>query len=399
MTEELYRSETLRLTVGLGDADRWVIAFDNYGHDFSLDREGFGQRYFRDRGISCVTVVGRGNDWYQYPDIEAAMAAVRTVTAGASRVMTYGSSMGGYAAIRLAARVGATGALALSPQFSNDPAVVPFEQRWRQEGRAIDWRSVTPLDCGCVPVIAYDPGDTDRLHVALIAAETPVTRIALPYAGHPVTTFISSVGLLDRLVAETLDGSLDAASFEAEARRRRKGDPVYCGELARRQPPWRHRTAIALARQGLARAPDTHILLHVLAKRLTDSGAADESLPLFERLMLLSGGYAGYAVPYADALLAANHHAHALRIAEGVIAANPHVAHLQGWLAHIRWRSGDQDGARRGIAVAINLDPADDQLRVARKRYTAMPSPEEGQSRPSLRRRVLARLRRVASGG
>ena len=67
---DLYRSATLCVRACPGaDGTRWVVTFDNYGADASLDRPGFGEQFLRSRGLSAIVVIGAGNDWYQYPDM------------------------------------------------------------------------------------------------------------------------------------------------------------------------------------------------------------------------------------------------------------------------------------------------------------------------------------------
>ena len=63
------------------------------------------------------------------------------MTALYPHVVAYSRSMGGYGAIRLGSRVGVQVALAISPQFSIDSAVAPFEPRWAGDSARIDFRS------------------------------------------------------------------------------------------------------------------------------------------------------------------------------------------------------------------------------------------------------------------
>ena len=81
--------------------------------------------------------------------------AARAAVPEGARVMTYGSSMGGYAALRFARALRADAILALSPQYSIDPAVVPWEDRWRQDGARIAWLPALagPLDPNVRPLI------------------------------------------------------------------------------------------------------------------------------------------------------------------------------------------------------------------------------------------------------
>ena len=114
---EIYRSNNILVrSAVINDRDPVVVTFEHYDIGKGFDRFGFGEQFLLSQGISAVHVLGSGNDWYQYDDIFDALGAVRAVTADARRTITYGSSMGGYAAVRLADASGADAVLALSPQ-------------------------------------------------------------------------------------------------------------------------------------------------------------------------------------------------------------------------------------------------------------------------------------------
>ena len=108
--------------------------------------------------------------------------------------------MGAYAAIRLGGLVGATTAIALSPQFSLDPRVAPFEDRWPVEARRLDYEIERRLArTGFVPsaYVFYDPSDPDARHADLFRPQLEVRDVRLPDCGHPVTGFLAEVGLLN----------------------------------------------------------------------------------------------------------------------------------------------------------------------------------------------------------
>jgi hypothetical protein len=128
VAEEIYRSHDLLVRGRTGyETPFCVVTFDSFTDRRTLDREGFGEAFFASRGVNAVHVLSRDNDWYLLPDIELALEAAAKATASFDRVSAYGSSMGAYAAIRLGGLAGASTAIALSPQFSIDPRLVPFE--------------------------------------------------------------------------------------------------------------------------------------------------------------------------------------------------------------------------------------------------------------------------------
>ncbi len=127
---ELYRSADLLVRARIGfDAPYCVVTFHSYTDNRTLDRDGFGEAFFVSRSVNAIHILSRDNDWYLLPDIDRALEAASGAAKSFDRVTTYGSSMGAFAAIRLGRLAGATTAIALSPQFSLDPRVVPFEDR------------------------------------------------------------------------------------------------------------------------------------------------------------------------------------------------------------------------------------------------------------------------------
>ena len=303
--------------------------------------------------------MGRSEDWYQYPDMAAALATVRTATAGADRVVTYGSSMGGYAALRFADAVGATDALALSPQYSIDPKVAPQELRWTQDAKRIRWRPELggPMSCSARPVVVFDPTGPDRWHGERIEQDLGCRAIRLPYTAHPVTTYLADVSLLGPLLREVLDGDFDARGFQREARQRRARNGIYLGELAAAQPQRKASTALALARRAVDVSPGNYHAQVSLARLLSRDGRHDEALAILDSVVQASERGLTYVVDYGNALVLAGRIAEARVIVDEAMSRTSDVAHLHAWAAHICWLNHEKTRARRLIRRAVMLDP------------------------------------------
>lgn len=370
--EILYQSDDVQVRcVAAPDRSRWVVTFDNHSIGAGFDRPGFGEAYLQSVGISALHVLGRGNDWYQYPDMALAADAVRAATGDAAAVVTYGSSMGGYAALRFAPLMGATAALAMSPQYSIDPARVPWERRWAQDSGRIAWRAelAGPLGDGFTAILIYDPVGDDLRHAALIEAEIATVSVRLPHAGHPVTTFLGEVGLLHPIVLAALDGSFDARALFGEARRRRRESSVFLGTLAEQQPAWRQRTAIALGRKAVAAQPQALLGRLSLGRVLSAAGQHDEAVAVLRDLVAVSGRIDAYLVPYANALLAAGDAEAATEIAREVAAAQPDTGHLRHWHAWLLWQSGRYHEAIEEQHAAIACEPGNTLYRKTLNAY------------------------------
>ena len=358
--DELFRSDDVVVRrVPAGPTDRWVVTFDHYAIGSGFDRPGFGEAYLRSEGISAIHVMGRSEDWYQYPDMAAALATVQAATAGAERVMTYGSSMGGYAALRFADAVGATDALALSPQYSIDPRVAPQELRWTQDAKRIRWRPELggPIACAAQAVVIFDPTGPDRWHGERIEQDLARRAIRLPYTAHPVTTYLADVSLLGPLVKGVLAGDFDAREFQREARRRRARNGIYLGELAAALPQRKASTALALARRAVEVSPGNYHAEVSLARLLSRGGRHDEALTILDGVVQASDRGLTYVVDYGNALVLAGRIAEARVVVDEALSRTTDVAHLHAWAAHICWLNHEKSTARHLIRRAVMLDP------------------------------------------
>lgn len=398
MTDLFCSDNVVVRVVPAEDVSRWVVTFDNYGIGQGFDRPAFGEAFLRKVGVSAVHVMGRREDWYQYPEMVEAMAVVRGVTAGARRVMTYGSSMGGYAAIRFADGVGADAVLAISPQYSLDPLKVPFETRWRQEAERIEWRPEIDgaINCRCAPIIVFDPQGIDGRHVDLIAAETPIQRFSLRYSGHPSATYLSELDLLEPLALQALSGDLDVVEFRAEALRLKAQCPAYLSRLAELQPPQRARLALDLAQRACALAPANPIALSTLAALQSRAGDQAQALASYSILSDVTDRAPNYLVLHAQALVDAGRLDDARLLAREVVIAQPDAANLWAWLAHIEWRLGAHDAAMAAIDQAIRLFPTQIEYQAQREQYLiCRPAVREAPPKRGLARVLRAAKRRL----
>jgi tetratricopeptide (TPR) repeat protein len=330
--------------------DALIVTFDSYTDVATLDREGYGEAFLRARRIDAVHVINRDNQWYQYAELPVALAAVAEIGRGYQRVVAYGSSMGAYAAIRFGGAAGAQEALALSPQFSIDPKVVPFEHRWLADAAAIDftlerkWRH--PFIA--TAYIAYDPRDHDRHHTALFAAQTHVVPISLPNSGHPCTGFIHDLHLLQPAVLELARGPLDASALRRKLREARRQSPLFFGTLARRGRNLARREV--LARHAIALGPDIHQLRIIHAQVLGASGQLAAARCEFERAFALIPEHAPTLHNFAQLLIEAHHWERAAEILRSLAQRFPQMPQYAFWLAQLESRL-DRERRRRRLPL------------------------------------------------
>lgn len=328
--EEMFRSDDLlvRRVGGFGGRICYVT-FDSYTDNRTLDRPGFGEDYFRGRGIDAIHVLSRENRWYQHGELADALDAVAAAAASYDRVIAYGSSMGGFAALRYGASCGATVGMALSPQFSVDPAIVPFDRRWADDVARINFRDDDRLPTLTEQYIAFDPADAhDRQHFELFAARSSTSGVPVPHGGHPVGSYLVETGMLQPLLEEIESGEFDPQTHARELRRRRRRSGHYFYILAQRVPAHRPLQKVALARLAVETHGDNPLYRSQLGAALDAAGDFDAAYAVHAEAIGMSNANM-FQVHY----LMLHHEARgeydqALAIVDRLIAEHPDVLWL-----------------------------------------------------------------------
>lgn len=241
------------------------VTFDSLTDVPDLSRPAFAEAFLREQGIDAIHVLNRTNVWYAYEGLEAALQHVRLVAERYDRVLTYGSSMGGYAAIRWAQAIGAHTAIAISPQYSVSKRLAPFEYRWRALVRNIKrvQNEARHGSMSVAPIVFFDPHDLDALHYQLIARSYPRTLgVRMPYAGHPAGAMLSETGVLSKTILSIVDGTFDPEKVYGDLRARRRLSGQYLFTLARRINSRQPCTKQALAAAAVQASRDGAYLIY-----------------------------------------------------------------------------------------------------------------------------------------
>ena len=220
----IYQSAHLSARYVAGESARVVVCFPDRVHPTGFDQPGWAEGFLTRRGLSAIYVSLARIDWFQCPDFLEAMRACGAFLQGRA-VTVYGSSMGGYAALLSARTLRADLCLALSPQYSIDPAVVPFERRYNdyasQIGPFLHDLAGQASDA-CSHVVAYDPTHRlDARHLALIEQSHDVTRLPVYGAGHGVLPYLTGDSLRDDL-ARLLTAGISVQGFRNKVRQTRR---------------------------------------------------------------------------------------------------------------------------------------------------------------------------------
>ena len=230
----VYDGKDLCIICAADGARKGVITFGPWlqnplGTRSCVTAKGFGDGAFIKRGIDEFHVVPRRNHWYHSPEMAEVEKLARSFAA-TRKVITYGSSMGGYGAAVMSARLGVP-AVALAPQFTLDADIAPWETRWREEAQAIGAfdNGATSRDGAASGYLFYDPFTSlDAGQASLFRARSNFTFVPCPFSGHATSAMVNRTYSLRRVVSDVLDGTFSTAEFLAARRAYDRGsDDMY----------------------------------------------------------------------------------------------------------------------------------------------------------------------------
>ncbi len=173
---------------------------------------GFYEKFLNDRSIPALHFISHWNHCWQTEEMQECLAIGFETTRQSERRIGYGSSMGAYASLKFSEILQLDSVAAFSPQFSVDPAKVPWEKRWsddRAKIRFIDDEMLIRNGCDCF--VFFDPIGPDGVHVKLLECVKEVSRIEMPGAGHLVLKKLAAFGLLEEIITGIIYKSIDHA--------------------------------------------------------------------------------------------------------------------------------------------------------------------------------------------
>ncbi|WP_347267817.1 hypothetical protein [Paracoccus sp. (in: a-proteobacteria)] len=220
-----------------GGSRRAVVGFE-HGRDRMA---GFAPPqppgFARALGIDALVVQTARRDWFISPGSPALAGALAVASRGYAEVVATGFSMGGYAALLYSAACRASRLMLVSPQYSIDPDIAPFDPDRHGKFARIGLPMPRPETWGNTAVegvLIHDPAiRADRAHAALIrAAFLRLTPVALPHGGHPATGVIGAVGGIGRIAQALVEDRLEAQAIRRAHREARRRAECYRLNLA-----------------------------------------------------------------------------------------------------------------------------------------------------------------------
>ncbi|RYI79470.1 MAG: tetratricopeptide repeat protein [Acetobacteraceae bacterium] len=318
------------------------------------------------------------NHWFQVSEAEAAIAAIQAITRRFRRVVTYGSSMGGYAAALWSGALAADAIIAVSPQFSIDRLTSPREKRWAEDARRITF-SRDDMAAGLNPAaqlnLLYDPFTPDRDHAErLLALSSNPRPLLIPFGGHPAGAFLRDAGCLSRIILGLVRGSLGPAEARSIVRQSRRSTAVYWANSAALLT--KNRRSLALAAIGQAQAlqssnPGVHYQLGKILSRL---GQFTEAARAFEQAVAGKPLVAPYHLEWGLSLLRIAQPDAAVRVLTTATSLDPRQVRAHAALAAAYLATEAIGPAREALDRAATMNPQDPVVVKLRRQIAGRPA-------------------------
>lgn len=224
-----------------------VVSF----YHITRSRAVWGGSFFAKNGISVLGITDYRQAWYPKGDMSKVLPVIMPILRRYNRVVTYGHSMGGYAAMKYGRELDADLALAFSPQHSIDP-----EDVWRfdNERATKHYRErnhkgmrVRDDDLPKRTLVFLDWRFTvDRRHAARLPKVDSVRFVACPFSGHETIEMLAQSRATTTMFRLVGSGDDNWQSMRGLVRSARRNSELYA---ERRQNYMKRRRARSITKQ------------------------------------------------------------------------------------------------------------------------------------------------------
>ena len=230
----------------LQESRQLVVSFEGGGDRDLATVEGglaWGQALIAEAGWDGLFAIPKILDWYQAPELWEFFSMMRKTGFFGSydSVVTYGSSMGGFAALAFAKSIGANRVVALQPRTSLHhtfpwPSKQSSRLNYSRVGPHADALGGVRADMDIL--IFADPlYPRDWRHAKRVLN---ATLFRTPFSAHHVPEYFNEMGVLGEISRAALGGTLNRAWFNQVMRERRHTKTYWAGmnmALSRRRKP------------------------------------------------------------------------------------------------------------------------------------------------------------------
>ncbi|MBF8765971.1 hypothetical protein IR009_12130 [Pseudomonas putida] len=207
----VYEDDFVRVICKAGQSDFMLVTFGN------LINLADGMRFFGDTpaeklNLSCIGFMAKSPNWFPKESVSKAIDAVNYLLNEASEIITYGGSMGGYAAIKYSSALRAKLVIAFCPQWTIDKGECDGRNPGFQEyfEPSLERMGIESNDISGRVFLFFDPKHAnDSYHAEMIRSKAlAVEYIYVRSVGHLVTGALSGTSNMEKMIELSRAGDL-----------------------------------------------------------------------------------------------------------------------------------------------------------------------------------------------
>lgn len=216
-----------------------IVTFRHRVPDADAFSDPKPRQRFVDAGWTHLHIQSRFNDWFANADTVDLCAVLSDFAPGFTHRAGIGFSMGGYGVLRFSGPLALDEVVAISPQVSIAPMVVPFDTRFRAEAESFDpalGDLATHARLDLKGVVIFDPFRAlDRQNADMIGAVLPGLALCrYGFGGHPAMGVLRETISFGPLMSLVLHRKLTRPAVLALHRDNRAKSAFWWKSLSRR---------------------------------------------------------------------------------------------------------------------------------------------------------------------
>lgn len=270
-------------------SDQFLLILFNPMHWQDEAEPYWGYSVAAKNGCSVLAFRSSSENWYPAKDMLAVLPKLNEILKKFSKIITYGHSMGGYAALKYARLLNATSSIAFSPQASIAPHDVgQFDKRFVKHYKEELHGSmlISPKDMAESAYVVYDPNfKADALNVQLFRNPS-VKEVRLYNISHSTIITLAKSRKFLEVINHVLNDSSALAVKELLNPFRRQVPAYFSSLCANSLKRKKWKSAQTLATLGLSINSEDIELLRKKATALAGAGDLEGAFNLIENINL-----------------------------------------------------------------------------------------------------------------
>lgn len=365
MHSTLFQGEDIALDVDFGNHPISIVTFEARNQNLKPNKtnafgSGFGPGRFSPMGMNEFIVRRNRNHWYQSPEMIDVIEIVNRMAIG-TKVITYGGSMGGFAAVNFAQMLNADLFIALSPLHDVSPGNRFNDERWKADWAhtRYEYNFIRSGACRSAKgYVFFAKNSPDKVHAEAIMESTASILVPLEYGAHPCSFFLNDTYKLKPLVEEIAKGTFDLGRFY-RVLDERTPETHY--------PYWRQAMKLRAAGDVMGADAQTRIAISkketatlrtLLGDLLLDQGQAGRAEKEHRRAIELKPQDATAHVRLSYAHAAQGDYGLAVSAMQAALKLAPHKSAFHARLGEWHIRNGELKAALKSMQSAAKLAPA-----------------------------------------